>query len=68
MKYLEVDPNTAPLDLLLEADPSESSIQTYLSESWCYVVQEDNETIGACIVRPMDCGAVEIYNIAVCPN
>ncbi|KXF80981.1 GNAT family N-acetyltransferase [Enterovibrio coralii] len=68
MKYLEVDPSTAPLNLLLEADPSESSIQSYLPDSWCYVVQEGDDIIGVCVVKPLNGDVVEIFNIATHPD
>ncbi|TOK18630.1 GNAT family N-acetyltransferase, partial [Vibrio parahaemolyticus] len=36
MQYIEVKSSDIPLDLLLEADPSEASIASYLSDSWCF--------------------------------
>ncbi|MBE3718786.1 GNAT family N-acetyltransferase, partial [Vibrio parahaemolyticus] len=34
MQFIEVKSSQIPLDLLLEADPSEASVSSYLSESW----------------------------------
>ncbi|MBE5150956.1 GNAT family N-acetyltransferase, partial [Vibrio parahaemolyticus] len=34
MQYIEVKSSDIPLDLLLEADPSEVNIASYLSDSW----------------------------------
>ncbi|MBE3867256.1 GNAT family N-acetyltransferase, partial [Vibrio parahaemolyticus] len=34
MQYIEVKSSQIPRDLLLEADPSEASISSYLSDSW----------------------------------
>ncbi|WP_338728885.1 hypothetical protein V8687_11065 [Shewanella baltica] len=36
MEYNEVKSSEIPIDLLLEADPSEASITTYLSDSWFF--------------------------------
>ncbi|CAV18750.1 putative N-acetyltransferase [Vibrio atlanticus] len=72
MKYLEVDSSEIPMVLLLEADPSEASIASYLSESWCYAAKQDseqgNEIVGVCVVKPIGESIVEIFNVAVCPK
>ncbi|MDD1780919.1 GNAT family N-acetyltransferase [Enterovibrio sp. ZSDZ35] len=68
MKYLEVDSSTAPIELLLEADPSISNIQAYLTDSWCYIVQEGDDIIGVCVVKPINESVVEIFNIAMSPH
>ena len=39
MEYVVVDATQVPMSLLLEADPSEASIASYLSESWCYAAE-----------------------------
>ncbi|MGO1296352.1 MAG: GNAT family N-acetyltransferase, partial [Vibrio sp.] len=36
MRYVEVKSSEIPLNLLLEADPSEVNIASYLSDSWCF--------------------------------
>lgn len=54
--------------LLLEADPSLQSIQSYLDGAWCFVARMDDETAGACIARTLAPDSAEIYNIAVQPQ
>lgn len=72
MEYLEVDFSEIPMALLLEADPSEASIASYLSESWCYAAKQDSEQgseiVGVCVVKPISGHIVEIFNVAVCPK
>ncbi|MGV2987836.1 GNAT family N-acetyltransferase [Vibrio sp. E150_011] len=67
MNYIEVKSNDIPLDLLLEADPSEASILSYLSDSWCFVASDNGRIIAACVVKPQSCTLAEIYNVSVYP-
>ncbi|PMR76503.1 GNAT family N-acetyltransferase [Billgrantia endophytica] len=57
----------APLELLLEADPSVDEIRRYLENSSCYVTTIGNETVGAYVIQPMGDGVYELMNIAVAP-
>lgn len=34
MHYLRVEPDDIPMSLLLEADPSQQNIATYLQDAW----------------------------------
>ena len=68
IEFLEVSPEVVPLALLLEADPSESSINSYLADSWGFVAQQGEEIIGACIAKTIRDGCAEIFNISVLPS
>ncbi|WP_256096759.1 bifunctional GrpB family protein/GNAT family N-acetyltransferase [Pseudoalteromonas luteoviolacea] len=57
-----------PLDLLLEADPSETEIASYISGSHHFVAKQNNEIIAACIVKPLSSQKCEICNISVRPS
>ncbi|EPC03074.1 IAA acetyltransferase [Litchfieldella anticariensis FP35 = DSM 16096] len=57
----------APLDLLLEADPSVDKIRRYLENSSCYVATIGNKTVGAYVIQPIMDGVFELMNIAVAP-
>lgn len=39
LELMEISPELAPLDLLLEADPSKKSIAQYLTRSQCYAAK-----------------------------
>ena len=60
------DQSKAPYDLLLLADPHKESIEKYLSNGTCFIVENDNEDVIGCYVlksnSPIE---VEIVNIAV---
>ncbi|NAX36334.1 GNAT family N-acetyltransferase [Vibrio sp. V27_P1S3P104] len=68
MQYIEVKSSDIPLDLLLEADPSETNIASYLSESWCFAALENGCVLGACIVKRQTEILAEIMNISVLPK
>ena len=68
MKYIEAKSSDIPLDLLLEADPSEASISSYLSDSWCFTASENARILAACAVKPLNDGLAEIYNVSVYPE
>lgn len=57
----------APLDLLLEADPSTDAIKRYLEHSTCHVATIEEEIVGAYVIQPLDDGIHELMNIAVAP-
>lgn len=68
MQYTEVKSSQIPLDLLLEADPSEASISSYLSESWCFAALDNGRILAACIVKPHTSSLAEVFNISVYPE
>lgn len=68
MDFTEIKSNDVPLRLLLEADPSEKSISSYLEGSWCFAAVENSEIIGACVVKLKSHNVAEIYNISITPN
>tara|TARA_Y100001956_G_scaffold80323_1_gene95295 strand:+ start:5948 stop:6418 length:471 start_codon:yes stop_codon:yes gene_type:complete len=68
MKLVEVKSTAIPFSLLLEADPSETSISSYLSGSWCFAALEGDKVVGACIVKPLDNTLAEVFNVAVYPE
>ena len=54
MIFKETLPTKVPMDLLLEADPSEKKhLYTYLSDSWCFVALENERMVAACVVKPL---------------
>ncbi|MBE4186938.1 GNAT family N-acetyltransferase [Vibrio parahaemolyticus] len=68
MQYIEVRSSQIPLDLLLEADPSEASISSYLSDSWCFAALDNGRVLAACIVKPQANSLAEIFNVSVYPK
>lgn len=68
MQYLEVKSSEIPLDLLLEADPSEANIASYLSDSWCFASLDNGRVLAACIVKPQTNNLAEIFNVSVSPE
>ena len=68
MEYSEVGSTEIPIQLLLEADPSEQSIRSYLNESWCYVAKNDGQIVGVCIAKLTNDNTAEIFNVAVYPD
>ncbi|MBF7054092.1 GNAT family N-acetyltransferase [Halomonas sp. KAO] len=68
MKYLEINTKEAPIQILLEADPSEKMISSYLKNSWCYAAQDNGKIIGACVAKLIRDNTAEIFNISVHPN
>ena len=67
MEYVELEPREIPMALLLEADPSEDSIESYLDESWCYAVKQGNRILGVCVVKLIGENVAEIFNVSVSP-
>ncbi|KGY14443.1 GCN5 family acetyltransferase [Vibrio tubiashii] len=56
------------MTLLLEADPSEESIASYLNGGWGYSAQIGEQLVAVCVVKPTSGSSAEIYNVAVDPN
>nr|WP_320113943.1 GNAT family N-acetyltransferase [uncultured Desulfuromonas sp.] len=68
MHYTEIKPNEVPINLLLEADPSERIIRSYLDDSWCFVATLHGQIVGACIAKAIGTDVAEIFNISVYPE
>jgi ribosomal protein S18 acetylase RimI-like enzyme len=56
---------TPPMKLLLEADPSETKVATYLDEGICFIAEEKEAILGVYIMLPIKPGTAEIINISV---
>ncbi|MBC1485612.1 GNAT family N-acetyltransferase [Listeria seeligeri] len=66
MNWITLDKHTqVPLDLLLEADPSEKKIAKYLSKSTVFGLGSKEQTIGIVCLLPLNDNQLEIMNIAV---
>ncbi len=67
----EVSSEEVPLELLLEADPSQASIKSYLDGSWCFVATYQGKVVGACVVNCLDQSkkdsshTAEVFNVSV---
>lgn len=68
ISFSEVTPQHIPASLLLEADPSASSIASYLLDSWCVIATSDDNVVAACVVKPIGTQRAELFNIAVSPD
>ena len=68
MKFSEVSGYDVPISLLLEADPCEKSIRQYRDDSWCFVYQENNQIVAACIAKLISDNTAQVYNISVEPD
>ncbi|MEF1290713.1 GNAT family N-acetyltransferase [Vibrio sp. M260118] len=64
----QVLPTALPMELLLEADPSEESIASYLNGGWGYSAQLGEQLVAVSVVKPISDSTAEIYNVAVNPN
>lgn len=64
----QIPAESAPMGLLLEADPSEKNIDQYLSTSKCYAATLKEEIVGVCLVGPLSPTRLELYNIAIKPS
>ncbi|QDU32824.1 putative N-acetyltransferase YvbK [Poriferisphaera corsica] len=59
----------APLDLLLEADPSVEKINAYLPHSHCYAaITSINQICGLYVLTPHSSNTIELMNLAVYPD
>lgn len=68
MEYIETDSSAIPMELLLEADPSQTNVSSYLFDSWCFVAATNTEVYGACVAKPLTHSLAEICNISVAPQ
>ncbi|MBW6390732.1 GNAT family N-acetyltransferase [Billgrantia antri] len=67
MLIRQVPSAEAPLNLLLEADPSLVAIKRYLERSICHVATVEGEPVGTHVIQPLGEGVHELMNIAVAP-
>ncbi|MEZ9232298.1 GNAT family N-acetyltransferase [Vibrio amylolyticus] len=68
MDYSQEHSNAIPMSLLLEADPNQSSIQSYINGGICFVAKENLDIVAACIAKPTSENVIEIFNISVSPD
>lgn len=68
MNYSEIRPEAIPLALLLEADPCESMVRSYLYQSYCFAALDGSEIAAVCLVVPLHDRKAEIVNVAVWPD
>lgn len=68
MNFKKAESREIPIKLLLEADPSESSINSYLDSSLSFVAIRDGKIVGACVTKAIDESSTEIHNISVDPH
>lgn len=54
-----------PMDLLLLADPAETSIEKYIHKSKVYVAVEETLVAGVCVLMEIAPSKTEIMNVAV---
>jgi len=64
----EVPYTEAPMELLLEADPSVEKIEAYLPNSRCFVAILQGEPVGAYVVQRIAPDVYELMSIAVSPE
>ncbi|MDF9832230.1 ribosomal protein S18 acetylase RimI-like enzyme [Ereboglobus sp. PH5-5] len=62
-----VSPKEIPMELLLQADPSEEKLKGYLPLSTCFAAWSDGVLVGACAVIPTDEEIYELMCISVAP-
>ncbi|HZH62006.1 MAG TPA: GNAT family N-acetyltransferase [Metabacillus sp.] len=64
IKKLELN-EQMPIQLLLEADPSEQLIMDYVQKGECYVAEIDQQVIGAYVLLEKTIETIEIKNIVI---
>jgi len=65
----KLQPDEAPpMDLLMSADPSRKIIEAYLTRAECFVMENQNQLIGAYVLLPTRPETIELVNIAVQEN
>jgi GNAT superfamily N-acetyltransferase len=64
----EVPYTKAPIELLLEADPSVEKIKAYLPRSRCFVAMLQGKPVGAYVVQRIAPAVYELMSIAVSPE
>ncbi|MFP7478841.1 GNAT family N-acetyltransferase [Terribacillus saccharophilus] len=56
---------TPPIDLLLEADPSKTKIESYLRHGSCFIAETNNHISGIYVMIPTSPDTAEVMNISV---
>ena len=64
----EAAASEVPMDLLLQADPSRTKVEGYLSQSRCFIARFKDQAVGACIVKRVSADIHELMNISVAPE
>ena len=67
IEITEVSHKEIPIELLLQADPSEEKLKGYLPRSTCFAAWLDGMLVGACAVIPTAEKVYELMCIAVDP-
>ncbi|MDF9826212.1 GNAT superfamily N-acetyltransferase [Ereboglobus sp. PH5-10] len=67
VEITEVSHKEIPIDLLLQADPSEEKLKGYLPRSTCFAAWLDGLPVGACAVIPTAEKNYELMCISVAP-
>lgn len=69
LEFLSVPVEQAPMDLLLEADPSESQVMGYLKDGICFVARRKQGNVGVYVLKQhANQNYFELMNIAVAPD
>ena len=68
MEIQEVPYTKAPIELLLEADPSIEKMRAYLPRSKCFVAILQGKPVGAYVVQRIAPAVYELMSIAVSPE
>lgn len=68
LKIFPISAAKAPMFLLLEADPSEEKVKSYLKKSHCFVGELDEKIVGVFVLQPINEQIIELLNIAVDPK
>ncbi len=65
----QVKPSDIPMSLLLEADPDEDMVLSYLDACLAFALIEDDEVVGACLLKQeVEGNSAELMNIAIWPD
>lgn len=59
---------TAPIDLLLVADPSRKLVEEYIGRGECFIAEDSQKLVGVYILLPTRPETVELINISVLEN
>ncbi|MGF1887172.1 GNAT family N-acetyltransferase [Photobacterium profundum] len=68
IQFKQVSAKLAPMELLLEADPSEMCIKKYLDGSDCFAAFDGDVIVSICVTKPLNESTSEIYNVATAPE
>jgi ribosomal protein S18 acetylase RimI-like enzyme len=64
-RILRPYPEEMPWSLLLDADPSRTRVESYLSDTLTRIAKRDDDVIGVYALKQMDAITFELMNIAV---